>query len=192
MTSTPHPTAVHRRLSKDRVLQLLTVALALAVLAAGSVYVVRKHLWAQAKIEEITPRYERLLGVLESEAAMRQASQRSAQLLQAYAYPASQEAGQIGTDVQQKLRTVFNSAQMVIQSSQVLPEEEDGALLAVPVEVRLEGTLEGLRQALAALADQRPLVQVHSFSIQRGHKSNQYDPVRLRILARFFVWRQKP
>lgn len=122
---------------------------------------------------------------------MQQATQRSGQLLAAYTYPADEDAGQIGTQTQQKLRTVFNSAGMTIQSSQVLTEEEYGSLMAIPVEVRLEGTLEGLRKALVALADQRPMVQVQTFSIQRGHKNNQYDPMRLRILARFLVWRQK-
>lgn len=192
MMSAASSTRTRQRLSKDHLLQLLTLLIVVAILVAGGTYVVRKHLWAQAKLEEINPRYERLLGVLQTEDAMRQAAQRSAQLLQAYVYPASQDGAQIGTSIQQQLRSVFNGAGMTIQSSQVLPEAEDGSLLLIPLEVRLEGTLDGLRQALGALAEQRPLVQLRTLSIQRGHKANEFDPVRLRILARFAVWRQKP
>ncbi|RRD68450.1 general secretion pathway protein GspM [Comamonadaceae bacterium OH2310_COT-174] len=180
-----------RRLSKDSLLQLLTGLLVLAALLAGGAYVVKKHLWAQQTLADIGPRYQRLLGITQSEAQMQQALQRSAQLLDAYTYPAERDTGQIGTDIQQKLRAAFSGTQMVIQSSQVLPEEEqEGHLLAIPVEVRMEGNLQSLRQGLVALSAQRPTIQIASISLQAGRKLSPYDPIQLIVQARFFVWRR--
>lgn len=180
-----------RRLSKDSLLQLLTGLLVLAALLAGGAYVVKKHLWAQQTLADVGPRYQRLLGITQSEAQMQQALQRSTQLLDAYTYPAERDTGQIGTDIQQKLRAAFSGTQMVIQSSQVLPEQEqEGHLLAIPVEVRMEGNLQSLRQGLVALSAQRPTIQIASISLQAGRKLSPYDPIQLIVQARFFVWRR--
>ncbi|WP_347484188.1 GspMb/PilO family protein [Vandammella animalimorsus] len=180
-----------RRLSKDSLLQLLTGLLVLAALLAGGAYVMKKHLWAQQTLADVGPRYQRLLGITQSEAQMQQALQRSTQLLDAYTYPAERDTGQIGTDIQQKLRAAFSGTQMVIQSSQVLPEEEqEGHLLAIPVEVRMEGNLQSLRQGLVALSAQRPTIQIASISLQAGRKLSPYDPIQLIVQARFFVWRR--
>ncbi|PAT35438.1 GspMb/PilO family protein [Vandammella animalimorsus] len=192
--SVAQPTTIpfaQRRLSKDSLLQLLTSLLVLAALLAGGAYVVKKHLWAQQTLADVGPRYQRLLGITQSEAQMQQALQRSTQLLDAYTYPAERDTGQIGTDIQQKLRAAFSGTQMVIQSSQVLPEEEqEGHLLAIPVEVRMEGNLQSLRQGLVALSAQRPTIQIASISLQAGRKLSPYDPIQLIVQARFFVWRR--
>lgn len=192
--SVAQPTTIpfaQRRLSKDSLLQLLTGLLVLAALLAGGAYVVKKHLWAQQTLADVGPRYQRLLGITQSEAQMQQALQRSTQLLDAYTYPAERDTGQIGTDIQQKLRAAFSGTQMVIQSSQVLPEEEqEGHLLAIPVEVRMEGNLQSLRQGLVALSAQRPTIQIASISLQAGRKLSPYDPIQLIVQARFFVWRR--
>ncbi|PAT43950.1 GspMb/PilO family protein [Vandammella animalimorsus] len=192
--SVAQPTTIpfaQRRLSKDSLLQLLTGLLVLAALLAGGAYVVKKHLWAQQTLADVGPRYQRLLGITQSEAQMQQALQRSTQLLDAYTYPAERDTGQIGTDIQQKLRAAFSGTQMVIQSSQVLPEQEqEGHLLAIPVEVRMEGNLQSLRQGLVALSAQRPTIQIASISLQTGRKLSPYDPIQLIVQARFFVWRR--
>ena len=192
--SVAQPTTIpfaQRRLSKDSLLQLLTGLLVLAALLAGGAYVVKKHLWAQQTLADVGPRYQRLLSITQSEAQMQQALQRSTQLLDAYTYPAERDTGQIGTDIQQKLRAAFSGTQMVIQSSQVLPEEEqEGHLLAIPVEVRMEGNLQSLRQGLVALSAQRPTIQIASISLQAGRKLSPYDPIQLIVQARFFVWRR--
>lgn len=192
--SVAQPTTIpfaQRRLSKDSLLQLLTGLLVLAALLAGGAYVVKKHLWAQQTLADVGPRYQRLLGITQSEAQMQQALQRSTQLLDAYTYPAERDTGQIGTDIQQKLRAAFSGTQMVIQSSQVLPEQEqEGHLLAIPVEVRMEGNLQSLRQGLVALSAQRPTIQIASISLQAGRKLSPYDPIQLIVQARFFVWRR--
>ncbi|PAT31803.1 general secretion pathway protein GspM [Vandammella animalimorsus] len=192
--SVAQPTTIpfaQRRLSKDSLLQLLTGLLVLAALLAGGAYVVKKHLWAQQTLADVGPRYQRLLGITQSEAQMQQALQRSSLLLDAYTYPAERDTGQIGTDIQQKLRAAFSGTQMVIQSSQVLPEEEqEGHLLAIPVEVRMEGNLQSLRQGLVTLSAQRPTIQIASISLQAGRKLSPYDPIQLIVQARFFVWRR--
>ncbi|MDH5857678.1 hypothetical protein E8K88_01820 [Lampropedia aestuarii] len=181
-----------RRLSKEQMLQLITGLLVLAALVALASNVVQRHLFAQNMLDEITPRYERLLGIEASAKDMQGLTQRSNQLLQAYAYPASREPSQIGTDIQQKLRTAFAGQSMSIQSSQVLPEEEDGALMAVPVELRIEGNIQGLRNALAVLSSQRPLIQLREITLQKGRKLNVNTPVLLTIQAKFFAWRERP
>lgn len=184
--------AAKRRLSKEQLLQLVTGLIVLAALVVLTTNVIQRHLFAQNMLDEITPRYERLLGIEASANDMQGLTQRSNSLLTAYAYPASREASQIGTDIQQKLRTAFAGQNMSIQSSQVLPEEEDGALMAVPVELRIEGNLLGLRNAFAALSTQRPLIQLRSITIQKGRKLNANTPVLLTIQAKFFAWRERP
>lgn len=180
------------RLSKEQLLQLATAIIVLVALAALASNVAQRHLFAQNMLDEITPRYERLLGIQASANDMQGLTQRSNTLIQAYAYPASREASQIGTDIQQKLRTAFAGQGMSIQSSQVLPEEEDGALTAVPVELRIEGNIQGLRNALATLSSQRPLIQLRAITIQKGRKLNVNTPVALTIQAKFFAWRERP
>lgn len=180
------------RLSKEQLLQLVTAIIVLVALVALASNVAQRHLFAQNMLDEITPRYERLLGIQASANDMQGLTQRSNDLLKAYAYPSSREATQIGTDIQQKLRTAFAGQGMSIQSSQVLPEEEDGALMAVPVELRIEGNIQGLRNALATLSSQRPLIQLRAITIQKGRKLNVNSPVLLTIQAKFFAWRERP
>lgn len=181
-----------RRFSKEQLLQALTGLILLIGLIALANNVVQRHLFAQNIIDDLTPRYERLLGIEASAKDMQSLTQSSLELLQAYAYPASREPSQIGTDIQQKLRSAFADQRMSIQSSQVLPEEEDGALMAVPVELRMEGNIQGLRNALASLAAQRPLIQLRSISLQKGRKANVNTPISLSIQAKFFAWRERP
>ena len=79
------------------------IVLLLPFLALGW-YVAHKHQWAQARLEELEPRYARLLG-LEAQrpdivAALAQADAARAQ----YTYPASQDANQSGNAAQQRIR----------------------------------------------------------------------------------------
>lgn len=181
-----------RRLSKEQILQLITGLILVSAIVALATNMVQRHLFAQNALDSITPRYERLLGIQESAKDMQGLTQSSLDLLQAYAYPASRDASQIGTDIQQKLRSALASQNMAIQSSQVLAEEEDGALLAVPVELRIEGNIQSLREALTSLSAQRPLIQLRSITLQKGRKLNVNTPVLLTIQAKFFAWRERP
>lgn len=185
-------TAPKRRLSKEQLLQIITGLILLAGLVVLASNVVQRHRFAQGILDDLTPRYERLLGIEASAKDMQGLTQSSLELLQAYAYPASREASQIGTDIQQKLRSAFAAQSMSIQSSQVLPEEEDGALMAVPVELRMEGNIQGLRNALASLAAQRPLIQMRSITLQKGRKMSVNTPISLAIQIKFFAWRERP
>lgn len=179
-----------RRPSKDLIYQLLTAAVVGAILIAMTTYTVRKHLWAQQTIADIEPRYERLLGILQSEQDMQQTFARSQQLLQAYTYPANVDASQIGPDTQQTLRSAFANRNMTIVSSQVLEEQEADSLTAIPIEVQMQGNLLGLRDGLMALSSSRPLVQVDSIRVTYQGKNSEHDPVLLTIRAKFLVWRQ--
>ncbi|THU01037.1 hypothetical protein E9531_09645 [Lampropedia puyangensis] len=192
MNTTSTEPARKRRLTKEQLLQLITGLVLVLIVVLFASTVVKRHLFAKQMLEDTIPRYERLLGIERSADNMQSLNKSSAQLLNTYAYPATKEASQIGTDIQQKLRSAFAGQQLSIQSSQVLQEEEDAALMAVPVELRIEGDVQSLRNALAILSEQRPVIQLRSINIQKSRKMNDNSPILLTIQAKFFAWRERP
>ena len=175
---------------RERILLLVTLSvLVLAVLAAVG-YGAQKYLQAQARIAELTPRYQRLEGSWLAREDMQTAQQAASQLLDAYAYPASMDTGTLGTDIQQKIRNLFAGAGVDLASSQVMPEREDGNLLLVPVTVRASGSIDGIRNVLAQLAAQTPYIRLESLNLQQGRKLNLHTPVTINMQATLVVWRR--
>lgn len=177
-------------LSREALLLLVTALLALLALALAAGYVAQKHAWARQTLEDVEPRYERLAGVLRAQDQLQRSHAAALTLLEAYAYPASREAGQVATDAQQRLNSAFRDASLNLLSSQILPAREDGSLQLIPISVRAEGDLDALRKALVALAEHQPLIRLESIVVQRGRKGNQETAVRLNIQATFAVWRR--
>lgn len=178
------------RLTREHLILIITgMAVLLALLFAGH-YVVRKHLWAQQKIADLEPRYERVAGILRARDELKTAQAEATAWLGEFTYPASRELGQVAADAQQKVTSAFNRAGVSVISSQVMQESEEGALVLVPVSVRAEGDMDGLRKALSAVADSRPAIRLESLSIQRGRKPDAHTAVRLNVQATFVVWRR--
>jgi general secretion pathway protein M len=84
------------------------------------------------------------------------------------AYPASQDVTQTGNDAQQRIRSLFADSKLDIISIQVLPptKKDDANFDRIPIDLRVEGDLAGIQNALLKLSTQTPAVVVDSLSVQ--------------------------
>lgn len=154
---------------RDATVVVFTVLLALMPLAMAGGYLYAKHQWAVSKIAEVTPRYARLTGILSSKEALQQARDKADAQVATYLFPSSQDAVQLGNDVQQKMRGVLSSAGLTVVSSQVMPAKdgkEDKEFERIPLTVRAEGELLAVYLAIAALSEQKPAILLEGFSVQ--------------------------
>ncbi|CAN7232436.1 MULTISPECIES: type II secretion system protein GspM [unclassified Acidovorax] len=177
-------------------LALACVALlVLTILGAAGTYIFRKHQWAQDRLNELEPRYSRLLGLdaqrQEIEAALTTARTARAK----YVYPASQEATQAGNAAQQQIRDVLTSAGLQISSSQVLPPKTGKGYDRIPITVRAEGEWLSVQSALSVLASQAPIVVIDEFEVQiiggLGNTIPKFHP-KLAVYFAFSALKEHP
>src|SRR6218665_673601 len=175
-----------RLLTPQSLLLLLVAAVALP-LAAGGAYVLQKHQWAQERLDQLAPRYARLLGLQGSADQLRAANAQAHALLAQYVYAANLDASQVGNNAQQRIRDIFSAAGLQIVSSQVLPPKEQGNVDQIPLAVRTEGELMALQSALAVMSSQNPAISIAGLNVQTlgavnaGHPqkaAEALDPVR--------------
>ncbi len=151
----------------ERTLLLVVGVLAALLLLAAGAYVVRKHQWAAARLAELEPRYARFEGLHASRADLEAAAARQAQALQNYAYPAEQDAAQVANAALQRVRDVLGGAGLQVLSSQALaPSDDVSNFQRIPIDVRIEGSLAAIQQALAAFAAQSPAMVVDSVTLR--------------------------
>jgi general secretion pathway protein M len=149
-------------------LQALTVACLLLPLAAAAGYVWIHHQRIQNHLADLEPHYARLAGLLEREAELKAMSIQASEQLTRFAYPASQDVTQTGNDAQQRIRSLFADSKLDIISIQVLPptKKDDANFDRIPIDLRVEGELAGIQNALLKLSTQTPAVVVDSLSVQ--------------------------
>ncbi|MDA8453512.1 type II secretion system protein GspM [Acidovorax sp. GBBC 3334] len=139
-------------------------------------YVAQRHTEAEARLEQLEPRYARLLGLeaqkSEIEAALASAGEARTQ----YIYPASQDANQTGNVAQQKIRDIFSAAGLQVSSSQVLPAKEEKGFDRIPLSVRAEGDMLAMQSALAVLNSQLPLILINDLDVQVIGAFGNLDP----------------
>jgi general secretion pathway protein M len=148
---------------------LIQVAILLAFIAplvAVGGYVWHKHAWAQARLDELEPRHARLQGVRDLLPDLEKATQNAQTKLAQSAYPATTDITKAGNDVQQRIRSVFESSQLAIVSIQVLEPKEEEGFQRIRVTLQAEGTLSKFQEAAIRLKDLTPLVMVDGFSFQ--------------------------
>lgn len=169
---------------------LVLLLLALPFLAAG-VYVWQKHEWAQANLAELEPRHARLQGLQAALPDLTAATARAQATLNEHAYPAAQDATKAGNDAQQRIRTIFEASQLTINSLQVLPPKDSERFQSVTISLQAEGTLAELHAALLKLRDEKPSIQVDSFSLQSTGPVRPASTQRLSGSFGFSVLRAK-
>lgn len=147
-------------------LQAMTLAVLLAIPVAAGLYVWKKHQWAEEQLVQLEPRFARLAGLQQSKERLASAEASAQALLASHAYPASQDAVQVGNDAQQRIRTLFADSKLDVASIQVLPPKDQAAFDRIGVVLRVEGELTGIQNALTLLEKQAPTVWVDSVSVQ--------------------------
>lgn len=171
---------------RDGLILLGILLMMLLPFVATGWYVAHKHQWAHSRLEEVEPRYARLLGLDAQRpdiAAVRaQADAARAQ----YTYPASQDANQSGNAAQQRIRDIFSSAGLQVISSQVMPPKEEKGFDRIPITVRTEGEMLAVHSALAVLSSQMPVIIINELEILLpGGLSNANPRFTPRLSASF-------
>jgi len=148
-------------------LQALTVVALLLPLAGAGLYVSIHHQRIQNHLADLEPRYARLAGLLEYQNELKTLGLKANEQLARLAYPVGQDVTQAGNDAQQRIRNVFAESKLDIISIQVLPAiKEEAKFDRIPINLRVEGDLAGIQNALLKLTDQTPIVLVDNLSLQ--------------------------
>ena len=155
-------------------LQVLTVLAILIPLIGGGMYAFSVHQRAQNRLNEIEPRFARLAGLLQRQGDMAALAKQANAKLSQRAYPVTQDVSKAGNDAQQRIKTLFSESRLDIISIQVLPlkaesradTKEDANFDRISIDLRVEGELSGIQNALSVLSAQVPLVLLDSMSIQ--------------------------
>lgn len=170
------------------------VLLLLLPLGGIGAYVFHKHQWAQSRLEELEPRYARMVGLDAQRAEIAEVLAQVHAARGKYVYPAEQDATQAGNAAQQKVRDLLNAAGLQISSSQVLPSKPDKGYERIPITVRAEGDWLAVQSALAVLSSQVPVIIVDEFEVQivggLGNTSPKVQP-RLAVYFSFSALKEK-
>jgi general secretion pathway protein M len=179
----PHRIAVYQA--------VIVAAFVLPALAFAH-FVWGQHQSATQKLAEMEPRFARLLGLVERKSELLAFSQMSAEFVKSSLYPADQDATLAGNDAQQRIRTVFADSRLDVISIQVLAAKEEEGFDRIPIDLRVEGDLTGLQNALAVLAAQKPLVLVDEATIQTVGAVRPASVQKLGGQFQFSVFRVRP
>lgn len=173
-------------------LQALTVVALLLPLVGAGLFVWIHHQRLQSHLADLEPRYARLAGLLEHQADLKALGLQANAQLARLAYPVGQDVTQAGNDAQQRIRNLFADSKLDISSSQVLAAvKEDAKFDRIPINLRVEGDLVGIQNALLKLADQTPAVLVDSLSLQTIGAVRPASSQRLGGQFNFFVLRAR-
>lgn len=148
-------------------LQALSVVVLLLPLAGAGLFVWIHHHRIENHLADLEPRYARLAGLLERQADLKALSAQANEQLARLSYPAAQDVTEAGNDAQQRIRSLFADSKLDIISIQVLPPpKEETKFDRIPINLRIEGDLAGIQNALLKLSAQTPVVVVDSLSLQ--------------------------
>ena len=176
-------------------LQALTVLAILLPIASGGLYAWSVHQRAQSRLADLEPRYARLAGLVERRADLKTLNVQANEELARLAYPAAQDVTKAGNDAQQRIRALFADSKLDVISIQVLPakqEDKDAKFDRIAIDLRVEGDLTGMQNALALLSSQTPVVLVDSLSVQTIGAVKPASTQRLGGQFNFSVLRLRP
>ena len=176
-------------------LQALTVLAVLLPIAGGGLYVWSVHQRAQSRLTDLEPRYARLAGLVERRADLKTLGVQVGEELARLAYPAAQDVTKAGNDAQQRIRALYADSKLDIISIQVLParqEDKESKFDRISIDLRVEGDLTGMQNALALLASQTPVVLVDSLALQTIGAVKPASTQRLGGQFNFSVLRLRP
>lgn len=170
-------------------LQLLTVVVFIGPLFFLGLYVVQKHNEAQKKIEQIEPRYARLVGLISKRADLVTFTAEADQAMSRLSFPADKDTAQTGNEAQQRIRTLFADSKLDIGSIQVMPVKEGPFFDRIPISLRVEGDISGIQNALNQLSTQNPVIGVESWGMQTVGAVRPASSQRLGAQFTFFIVR---
>jgi general secretion pathway protein M len=189
--ATPGAPAWHARLR--RVLAaLLVAAIVLAPLAIVAAYVYQKHQNAQRMLDELQPRYARLLGLQQQAPALADAAQQAQAALDQRLYGPDADPGATANEALQRARTLLEEAGLGIEASQTSPAQDDGPLLQrIPLTLTAEGDMAAILAGLQKLHTATPAIRVVKLTLRPAGLAPPSSNPKLKLQLNLAVWRQK-
>lgn len=163
-----------------------------AILCSGGYFVFQRHVWAIQQLQDLEPRYARLLGLQKAGPANQKAEQDLQAVVNRFTYPPGLELSKAGNDAQQRIRDAFAKSGLEVLSSQVLAPKQDRLFERIPVSLRAEGELAAFQSALLLTRTGGPVVMVDSVTVQSIGVFRPEQSPRLAIQLELFVLRAKP
>lgn len=166
--------------------RLVAILCLLPVLALGGLWsnelITRISRMAEVRAE-LEPRYARLSGILARGEDINAAHGGATEWLAARAYPAATDVGEIGTELQQRVRQLAEAAEVRVAGSQILPVREESGFSVITVAGTLEGQTGAMARFLAALAAEQPPILVEKLAIQapRARMGQQLADVNAQV-----------
>lgn len=183
-----------RREGRAVAVTLLVLICAVTILV-GSL-LMDKFVWARETLESIEPRYARLLGLSGVGPTLDTALEEVRGSLARRAYPAALSPERIGTDAQERIRSMAESAGLAVSGSQILPVRAHQGFVQIPLKVTVDGDLESLRKFLTAADTAMPVVLVDSLQVtsivRRARRGAAEPPQRLNVQLGLSVLRLQP
>ena len=170
---------------------IMLALLALPLMVAGF-YFYQKHQWAENRLDEVEPRYARLLGLEASSEDLSKAQAHGQKLIAQYVYPQEEDTNQTGNTVQQRIRSILVAAGLDIASSQVLPAKEEKGFERIPLSVRAEGEMVSLQAALTGLVTENPAILIDTLVVQGYGAPSKNGVQRLSVQLNLIVLRRRP
>ena len=118
------------------------------------------------QIDAIEPRTSRLLGIMQSAEQLSNASSEARGALRDLVLPAGRDSANVAASLQQDVREVMTDAGLSISGSQILPTRRAEGYDRLILDIRAEGNVDALNEALAELELLRPMVFIESVKIK--------------------------
>lgn len=132
-----------------------------------------RHAWADDTLGELEPRHARLAGLQHVEPRINAAVEASRQQLARFVFPAATPSERIGTELQQRVRQLAETAGLAVINSRILPVRAADGLEFVGVVVTVQGDAAGLRSLLLALPEEHPTLQLDAATLQGARGREQ-------------------
>ncbi|MEP4146610.1 MAG: type II secretion system protein GspM [Halioglobus sp.] len=116
-------------------------------------------------MSRLPQRIARLEGLQEVEDALRESSAAVQQSTSRLVYPSTAETASVAASMQSDVRQLMAEAGLTVSNSQVLPVREEDKFDYIGVKLTVNGSVEGLDQALAELASFAPLIVVEGLDV---------------------------
>ncbi|MCK0509358.1 type II secretion system protein GspM [Aromatoleum anaerobium] len=155
------------RPSADATLVLASTALVLVLMLFTGLYLVWDR-WQkyEAALEAIEPRVARLAGILVARDDIASTLDATRVRAAAYAYPHTLDPARVASELQSRVRDVFQGAGMSVQGSQQMPPRSAPDHQEIALVVNAQGGLPELEAALRTLRTLSPRLRIESITLQ--------------------------
>lgn len=141
------------------------------------------------QVSDMMPRVARLGGMLTAANEIRAADASASEQIQAIMYVGN-NANSMGVSMQQKIRSIFTGAGMVVSGSNIRSPKVFEDVTQIGVTISAEGKLSQLEEVLTELTDVRPLVIIERIEVQperrRSNETSQQVDVRVQLYSMKF------